>query len=113
MAFGIRNVANVSDALREIHRILKPNGKLIILEFSIPQNKVIQSLYLFYFRYILPKIGGVISGDKAAYQYLNTSVEDFPYGKKMLNRIIDSGFTNAKCQPLTFGIASLYIAQKT
>ena len=113
MAFGIRNVANVSDALREIHRILKPNGKLIILEFSIPQNKVIQALYLFYFRYILPKIGGVISGDQTAYQYLNTSVEDFPYGKKMLNRIIDSGFTNAKCQPLTFGIASLYIAQKT
>jgi demethylmenaquinone methyltransferase/2-methoxy-6-polyprenyl-1,4-benzoquinol methylase len=113
MSFGIRNVSNVSKALNEIHRVLKSKGKLIILEFSIPQNKVIQSIYLLYFRHILPKVGGYISGDKTAYHYLNTSVEDFPYGKKMMRLIVNSGFTNAKCQPLTFGIASLYIAQKT
>ena len=84
MAFGIRNVPNVVQALTDIRRVLKPGGRALILEFSIPRNPLFKAGYLFYFRHVLPRIGGWISGDRAAYTYLNESVEAFPYGDAFL-----------------------------
>ena len=100
VAFGLRNMPNRKQALSEMRRVLKPNGRLMVLEFSIPKNPVIRALYLFYFRHVLPRIGGLISGDYEAYRYLNQSVENFK--AEDLN-----GFT---AHPLCFGIATLYVA---
>ena len=112
MAFGIRNVANIEAAFREMHRVLADRGRLLILEFSLPTNRLIRRIYLLYFRRILPFIGGLISGDRQAYQYLNRTVEDFPYGEAFKQKLVAAGFTNTKALPLTFGIASIYSAEK-
>ncbi len=112
MAFGIRNVANIETAFREMHRLLAQDGWLLILEFSLPTNRAIRAFYLFYFRRILPFIGGLISGDRQAYRYLNRTVEDFPYGEAFCQKLADAGFTNTRALPLTFGIASIYSAEK-
>jgi demethylmenaquinone methyltransferase/2-methoxy-6-polyprenyl-1,4-benzoquinol methylase len=108
IAFGIRNVADVDAALGEIHRVLKPGGRLLILEFSIPRNAAIRGLYLFYFRHVLPSLGGFISGDRSAYRYLNESVEAFPYGEAFVQLMRRAGFSSVESTPLTFGIATLY-----
>jgi demethylmenaquinone methyltransferase/2-methoxy-6-polyprenyl-1,4-benzoquinol methylase len=112
IAFGIRNFVNIERSLREILRVLNPGGKLIVLEFSLPRNRLIQKVYLYYFRKILPTIGGFISGDRKAYEYLNQTVETFPYGKAFVDLMSSAGFTRAVNQELTFGIASLYHAEK-
>lgn len=112
MAFGIRNVADVDAALVEIHRVLKPGGRVLILEFSLPRNAAIRCLYLFYFRHILPNLGGLISGDRSAYRYLNQSVEAFPYGQAFVQLIHKAGFSSVEATPLTFGIATLYQGDK-
>ena len=111
ISFGIRNFSDLDTAFREIKRVLKSKGRLIILEFSIPQNRWIKPIYLFYFRVILPVIGSLISGDKSAYKYLNQSVETFPFGDAFCEICRAHGFT-VKAIPLTFGIATIYIAQK-
>ncbi|MCB0269883.1 MAG: bifunctional demethylmenaquinone methyltransferase/2-methoxy-6-polyprenyl-1,4-benzoquinol methylase UbiE, partial [Calditrichaeota bacterium] len=85
ISFGIRNVIDVPKALSEMHRVLKKNGRALILEFSLPNNALLRGLYLFYFRNILPRIGGLISGDSFAYRYLNDTVESFPYGEEFCN----------------------------
>lgn len=108
MSFGIRNVVSVESALKEIYRVLRPGGTCLILEFSLPQKKIIRMPYLFYFRNVLPKIGSLISGDKQAYGYLNSSVEDFPYGNDFLKLMQDAGFEKTQCYPLSLGIASIY-----
>ena len=112
ISFGIRNVENTEKALQEIYRVLKPNGKAIILEFSIPKNKLIKSGYLTYFRHVLPHIGGWLSGNKTAYTYLNQTVETFPYGKKFENMMQDCQFKQTQHTPLTSGIATLYTGTK-
>ena len=112
IAFGIRNVDNTNKALRDIYRVLKIGGRLIILEFSLPENRFIRNCYLFYFRKILPKIGGIISGDSYAYHYLNETVETFPYGEQFGKLLVSNGFQNVKRQPLTFGVASVYRGDK-
>ena len=112
IAFGIRNVKEPHQALDEMCRVLKSAGRVIILEFSLPENVILRKLYLFYFRHILPSVGGLISGDSKAYRYLNKSVEDFPYGQKFCDKMAASGFQNTSCVPLTFGISSIYIAEK-
>ena len=108
IAFGIRNVIDVDTALREMHRVLAPGGKALILEFSMPQTPGFKHLYLAYFRHLLPRIGGLLSGDYAAYQYLNKTVESFPYGEAFCQRMRAAGFEGVAAQPLTFGIATLY-----
>lgn len=112
MAFGIRNVQDIPAALREMMRILKPGGRLLILEFSLPKNRYFRSLYLFYFRRILPSIGGLISGDRKAYGYLNKTVETFPYGQDFCQLMIEAGFQNVQDVPLTLGISSIYKGDK-
>lgn len=112
ISFGIRNLENTSAGLSEMHRVLSPGGRAIILEFSLPQNPATRSLYLFYFRHILPKIGGSISGNSTAYKYLNKTVESFPSGNTFLKLMESAGFCNASAKPLTFGIASLYSGEK-
>ncbi len=112
MAFGIRNVADTHQALTEMHRILADRGQLLILEFSLPKHRWFRGLYLFYFRHVLPTIGGWISGDREAYSYLNQTVEDFPYGKDFSRRLRSAGFYNIKEIRLTLGIATIYHAEK-
>ncbi|MDZ7316430.1 MAG: bifunctional demethylmenaquinone methyltransferase/2-methoxy-6-polyprenyl-1,4-benzoquinol methylase UbiE [candidate division KSB1 bacterium] len=112
IAFGIRNFADVSEALREVYRILKPNGRLFILEFSMPQNRFIRVPYRFYLRHILPRIGAALSGDRKAYRYLNVTIEDFSRSENLLRRLRQAGFSDTSYRSLTFGITTLYMATK-
>lgn len=108
IAFGIRNVTNVNQSLSEMYRVLSENSKALILEFSLPKSRLIKSFYLFYFRKILPFIGGIISGDSYAYKYLNQTVESFPYGEDFCELMRNAGFKTVKQYQLTSGIVSIY-----
>jgi len=108
IAFGIRNVVDVPLALREMQRVLKPGGKALILEFSLPTNRLLRAGYLMYFRHVLPRLGSIISGDGSAYRYLNETVEDFPYGSAFCRVMDEAGFEEVRVELLTFGIASIY-----
>ena len=112
ISFGIRNVIDLEKSLEEIYRVLKPNGRALILEFSLPSNPIIRTGYLFYFRYILPVLGGMISGDNKAYRYLNQTVESFPYGEEFARKMRLAGFSQSEICPLTFGVASIYVGYK-
>ena len=112
ISFGIRNVVSVSRSLSEMYRVLKPSGRVLILEFSIPKNRLVRRLYLLYFRYVLPSLGSVISGDGYAYKYLNETVETFPYGDDFCHLLVNSGFQNVFMYPMTFGIATIYVGDK-
>ena len=112
MSFGIRNVPDVQASMREMYRVLGDGGKALILEFSLPKNPVIRFGHIFYLRYVLPLVGGLISGDYAAYKYLNTSIEAFPYGEDFCNLMRNAGFESVTAHPVTFGIATIYEACK-
>lgn len=112
VAFGVRNLANTLQGLREMHRILKPGGKLLILEFSRPTNVLVKPVYTFYLNKVLPTIAGLISGDKEAYQYLASSIAAFYEPEELLAMMREAGFAHAQRKPLTFGIASIYIGIK-
>ncbi len=112
VAFGVRNFENLDKGLSEIFRVLKPNGRAVVLEFSKPTSFPMKQLYSFYFKLILPKIGKVVSHDSSAYTYLPESVQAFPDGNDFLSVLSKLGYKNATCQPLTFGISSLYTATK-
>lgn len=109
VAFGIRNFPNPQESLINMKRVLRPGGRAMIMEFSLPKNRVIRWGYLLYFRHILPFIGNALSKNKDAYTYLNESVEEFPYGEEFTNMMKVAGLKNIRIVPLTFGIASLYI----
>ncbi len=112
ISFGIRNVIDVDAALREMYRVLKSDGRALILEFALPANPIMRWGYLLYFRNILPRIGGIVSGDSYAYRYLNQTVETFPYGEAFCDHMRSAGFTNVRSYPLTFGIAMIYQGDK-
>ena len=112
VAFGVRNFENLKRGLSEILRVLKPGGMVVILEFSKPTSFPFKQIYNFYFRFILPRIGSMVSHDKAAYTYLPKSVEAFPDGEDFLRILHDVGFKNTQCSSLTFGISSIYTARK-
>jgi demethylmenaquinone methyltransferase/2-methoxy-6-polyprenyl-1,4-benzoquinol methylase len=112
VAFGVRNFENLEKGLREIIRVLRPGGQVVILEFSKPRKFPFKQVYLFYFRFVLPRIGRLVSKDKAAYTYLPESVEVFPDGDDFLNILRDVGFNETRCEPLTFGISSIYTGRK-
>ncbi len=111
-AFGIRNFENLESGLKEMLKVLKPGGRVAILEFATPCNRIIKSLYLFYFIYILPVIGSLISGHKEAYSYLAKSAINFPDRKKLSKIFSDTGFCEVEITPLTFGICDLIYAKK-
>lgn len=112
VAFGVRNFEHPVKGLSEIHRVLKKGGKIYVLEFSQPEKFPIKQLYQFYFKFILPFWGRIISKDKSAYTYLPNSVNAFPHGEGFLKLLTSSGFHSNSAKKLTFGIASLYIGEK-
>jgi demethylmenaquinone methyltransferase/2-methoxy-6-polyprenyl-1,4-benzoquinol methylase len=108
VGFGVRNFENLEKGLREMHRVTKPSGRVFILDFSMPRNPVIRTLYRFYFFRILPLIGKTVSGNNHAYRYLPESVSYFPQYGQMTDLMSKAGFANAEYKPLTFGIAVIY-----
>lgn len=112
VAFGVRNFEHLEQGLTEMCRVLRPGGKVVVLEFSTPERFPMKQLYNFYFRNVLPFVGGIISGNRKAYEYLPASVFAFPQGEKFLEIMHHAGYTNVSQQRLTFGIASLYIGEK-
>jgi len=111
-AFGIRNFANVNLGLKEFYRVLKPGGRIVVLEFSIPRNKLLNAIYQCYFNLVLPKIGKLISGHSDAYSYLPESVANFPNQKQFAKWIEKTGFENVSLIELTFGIVSIHRGYK-
>ena len=112
VAFGVRNFEDLAAGLSEIHRILKPGGKLVVLEFSRPSVFPVKQAYAFYSRFILPMIGRLISGDSGAYTYLPESINAFPEGEAFLQWMREAGFANLRAHRLTFGIASMYVGYR-
>ena len=112
VSFGVRNFENLEKGLSDMLRVLKPGGKVVILEFSKPKSFPFKQLYKFYFQWILPKIGKLISKKHAAYTYLPDSVQAFPDGDDFLNILDKIGFQKNQCTPLTLGISSIYFGSK-
>jgi demethylmenaquinone methyltransferase/2-methoxy-6-polyprenyl-1,4-benzoquinol methylase len=112
MAFGIRNTADVRATLHEIARILKPKGTVFILEFSMLSNWFVKPLFVFYLRYLVPLVGRLISGDKHAYRYLDSSIESFHRPEQFRQLMQETGFSDVKADSLTFGVAYIYSGHK-
>ena len=112
VAFGIRNVEQPELACAELARAMRSGGRLAVLEFGVPRMPGIRTLYLWYFKYLLPSIGRIVSGHTAAYSYLPASVGTFPPPRAFMTMLEEAGFTDVRADPLTFGIAYLYTATK-
>jgi demethylmenaquinone methyltransferase/2-methoxy-6-polyprenyl-1,4-benzoquinol methylase len=111
VAFGIRNVGDPLAALREVHRALRPGGRFVVLEFSLPAG-LLGRVYRLYFTRILPRVGGLVSGDRSAYSYLPASVVGFPTPDEFGALMKDAGFVAVRCELLTWGIACLHRGEK-
>ena len=112
VAFGVRNFGDLGAGLREMARTIKPGGKVVILEFSRPRNRVFRALYEFYSYKILPRIGGLVSRDKRAYEYLPASVGEFPAPEEFMAMMARAGFRNCRARSQSFGIAQIYIGER-
>lgn len=112
ISFGIRNVADVRAALSEMYRVLKAGGRALILECSLPSNRLLRKIYLLYFRHVLPRLGGLISGDFEAYRYLNETVETFPSSAAFCALMEEAGFREVAAHPQTLGVATIYVGDK-
>jgi demethylmenaquinone methyltransferase/2-methoxy-6-polyprenyl-1,4-benzoquinol methylase len=112
VAFGIRNVAGLDEALREALRILVPGGRFVILEFSTPRIRVLRVLYQLYFHHVLPLIGRLISGHRTAYKYLPRSVANFPVEEELARRMEAAGFAKVSWRSLSFGVAAIHVAER-
>ena len=112
IAFGIRNVQQPSIACAEMARVLRPGGRLAILEFGVPRIPGIRTLYLWYFKYLLPLVGKAVSGHNSAYSYLPASVGSFPPPAEFMGVLRAAGFTDVRADPLTLGIVYLYTGRK-
>lgn len=113
IAFGLRNLSNFRDGLAELRRILKPGGKLVVLEFSTPLVPGFKSLFNLYFTKILPRIGGLVSGSRGAYEYLPDSVSKFPDQKNLVKMMMEAGFADVTYRNLTGGIAAIHSGLRT
>ncbi len=112
VAFGVRNFYDIGEGFKSFLRVLTPGGKATILEFRLPSNKFLKALYKFYFKKILPKVGGIISGDKEAYEYLPSSVEEFDEKVNLPELLKTAGFESVEQHILTFGTVQIIIAKK-
>jgi demethylmenaquinone methyltransferase/2-methoxy-6-polyprenyl-1,4-benzoquinol methylase len=112
VAFGIRNVADLDRGLREVYRVLSPESKFVILEFTTPRSALVRFGYLTYFHHVLPFIGGLISGHGTAYKYLPKSVANFPIEENLADRMRSAGFVNVQWRTLTLGIAAIHSGKK-
>ncbi len=112
VAFGVRNFYDIQEGFNSFYRILKPNGKATVIEFRMPSNKIIKGIYRFYFKNILPVLGGIISGDKAAYTYLPDSVEEFDEKVNLEKLLQNSGFRKIEKYNFTFQTVQVLIAAK-
>ena len=113
VGFGVRNFEHLELGLIEMCRVLKPDGKLVVLELSLPSNAFIRSCYLFYFQKILPAVGGFFSGDRGAYEYLRTSVLRFPAPERFVEMLKAAGFRKVQHKSFTFGICIMYVCEKS
>lgn len=111
VAFGLRNMSSWSGALSEMRRVLKPGGHILILDFSVPPPPLVW-LYRPYLHYVLPRIAALLTKEKAAYDYLGASIEQFPHGQAMCRLLEEAGFDEAKSEPLSGGIVSLYTGHR-
>lgn len=112
VAFGVRNFEHLATGLAEMHRVLRPGGKLVVLEFSKPKTAGFKSIYKFYLQMVTPGIGKLISKNKTAYQYLNDSVQAFPEGEAFEAILKTTGFVSTAVRPLTLGVSTLYLGTK-
>ncbi|MEL4456691.1 bifunctional demethylmenaquinone methyltransferase/2-methoxy-6-polyprenyl-1,4-benzoquinol methylase UbiE [Lutimonas vermicola] len=112
VAFGVRNFENLELGLKEIHRVLKPEGSLIVLETSQPTKFPVKQGFQFYSKYVIPTIGKILSKDKSAYDYLPESAAAFPFGEKFNNILLKTGFNSSEVYPQTLGVATIYHAIK-
>lgn len=108
VAFGLRNMADYPAGLREMRRVLKPGGRLVILDFALP-NGILRRPYRFYLHRILPRLAGWLTGERDAYEYLGGSIETFPSGRAMQDLLEACGFTETEAAPLTGGVVSVYV----
>jgi demethylmenaquinone methyltransferase / 2-methoxy-6-polyprenyl-1,4-benzoquinol methylase len=113
IAFGLRNMESWPDALREMSRVLKKEGHALVLDFSIPNNRLMGTAYRFYLRHVMPRIAGWVTREKSAYDYLADSIEKFPRGSAMLSLMSANGFCDTACEPLTCGVVSLYTGRRS
>ncbi len=112
VAFGIRNLADLGCGFREFRRVLRPGGRLVVLEFTTPPNRFVRASYLFYFHRVLPRIGRLVSGHPWAYSYLPASVEAFPAPDALARRLKEARFEHVAWSYLTAGIAALHLAER-
>jgi demethylmenaquinone methyltransferase/2-methoxy-6-polyprenyl-1,4-benzoquinol methylase len=113
VAFGLRNVTDTGRGLREMIRVCQSGGRVVVLEFSLPSNRLLRGLYTWYFRNVLPRIGQLLArNSQSAYTYLPESVSEFPYGERLAALMKECGLATVSFTPLTFGIATLYIGRK-
>ncbi len=112
VGFGVRNFVDIPKGLTEIRRVLKPGGRLVVLELSEPYNPVVKAGYDLYFHKVLPFFGRIVSKDKSAYTYLPNSVEQFPYGERFIEIMKGCGYTNTTLKWLSLGIAAIYSGEK-
>jgi demethylmenaquinone methyltransferase / 2-methoxy-6-polyprenyl-1,4-benzoquinol methylase len=112
VGFGVRNLADVDRGFREFHRVLRPGGRLVVLEFTTPPNPLMRRFYLFYFHRILPLIGRIVSGHPWAYSYLPESVKGFPGPAELATKLEEAGFDRAEWRYLTGGIAAIHVGVK-
>ena len=112
VAFGVRNFQNLEKGISEIFRVLRPGGKLVVLEFSKPKLPLVKSFYNLYMKVVTPNMGKLFSKNRSAYQYLDESIRKFPEGNDFIKILDNTGYINTQCKPLSLGICSIYCGEK-
>jgi demethylmenaquinone methyltransferase / 2-methoxy-6-polyprenyl-1,4-benzoquinol methylase len=112
VAFGVRNLADLEDGLREVRRVLMPGAPFVILEFSTPPSAIVRAGYRLYSHHVLPAVGRIVSGHPTAYSYLPDSVDHFPTADKLADRMRSCGYRNVRWRHLTFGVAAIHVGER-